>query len=79
MYKPGAAMKPSSLHQTFARTMADLLAAVDDMGDQLATELSAMTNPEPDDSSETDEQRSVVEDTIQVKGEDNRAEICSCR
>lgn len=67
MYKPGAAMKPSSLHQTFARTMADLLAAVDDMGDQLATELSAMTNPEPDDPSEFEEQRSVVEDTIQVK------------
>jgi putative GTP pyrophosphokinase len=41
LYKPGAAMNPSTFHSSVARTMANLLAEVDRLADDLATELAA--------------------------------------
>lgn len=41
LYKPGGAMKPSRFHGAVARQMAALLAAVDDLADDLAGELEA--------------------------------------
>ncbi len=41
MYKPGEALKPSESHRDYARRMADLLADVDEMADDLSEELDA--------------------------------------
>ncbi len=67
MYKPGAAMKPSELHQEFARAMANMLATVDDMADVLAVELSALTNPEPALLAGADE-HGVIEVKVRATG-----------
>lgn len=48
MYRPGEALKPDPVHQDYARRMADLLSAVDDMADTLAIELDTKTTADPD-------------------------------
>ncbi|GGC82332.1 hypothetical protein GCM10011512_06320 [Tersicoccus solisilvae] len=46
MYKPGGALKPDRFHTSVARAMAGLLAEVDLLADELATELDARTEGE---------------------------------
>ena len=41
LYKPGAAIKPTDFHKSVGRTMANLLAEVDRLADDLAEEMSA--------------------------------------
>ena len=44
LYKPGGGLRPSPFHESVARTIADLLAIVDNLADELATEIESTLN-----------------------------------